>query len=46
VRNVRQLVDLLRQVAEVAPEPSTRVAARQAAEALVRGVILSTGSIE
>jgi ATP-dependent RNA helicase HelY len=46
VRNVRQLVDLLRQVAEVAPEPTTRVAARQAAEALVRGVILSTGSIE
>jgi ATP-dependent RNA helicase HelY len=46
VRNVRQLVDLLRQLAEVAPERSTRDAARRAAEALVRGVILASGSIE
>jgi ATP-dependent RNA helicase HelY len=46
VRNVRQLVDLLRQLAEVAPDPSTRAAARRAAEALVRGVILASGSVE
>ncbi len=46
VRNVRQLIDLLRQLAEVAPEPATRGSARRAADALVRGVIVSTGSIE
>jgi ATP-dependent RNA helicase HelY len=46
VRNVRQLVDLLRQLAEVAPHEDTRAAARRAAEALVRGVILASGSIE
>lgn len=45
VRNVRQLVDLLRQLAEVAPLGATRDAARRAAEALVRGVILASGSI-
>lgn len=46
VRNVRQLIDLLRQLAEVAPAADTRDAARRGAEALVRGVILSSGSIE
>jgi ATP-dependent RNA helicase HelY len=46
VRNVRQLIDLLRQLAEVAPEADTRDAARRGAEALVRGVILSSGSVE
>lgn len=46
VRNVRQLIDLLRQLAEVAPRRDTRDAARRAAEALVRGVIVSSGSIE
>lgn len=46
VRNVRQLVDLLRQLAEVAPVSDTRDAARRAAEALHRGVILASGSVE
>ena len=46
VRNVRQLIDLLRQLAEVAPQRDTRDAARRASEALVRGVIVSAGSIE
>ena len=43
VRNVRQLVDLLRQVDEVAADPATSRAARQAAEALTRGVVLASG---
>jgi ATP-dependent RNA helicase HelY len=46
VRNVRQLIDLLRQISEVASQPTTRRAARDASEALVRGVILSSGGIE
>ncbi len=46
VRNVRQLVDLLHQLAGVAPEAPTREGARRAAESLTRGVILATGSIE
>jgi ATP-dependent RNA helicase HelY len=46
VRNVRQLIDLLRQLGEVAPLAATREAARRAAEALVRGVIVASGSIE
>ena len=46
VRNVRQLIDLLRQLGEVAPLAATRDAARRAAAALVRGVIVSSGSIE
>lgn len=44
VRNVRQLVDLLRQVAQVAASPDTRRSAASAAEALVRGVIVAAGS--
>jgi ATP-dependent RNA helicase HelY len=43
VRNVRQLVDLLRQLAEVLPDEPARAAARRAAESLVRGVIVSAG---
>ena len=39
VRNVRQLVDLLRQVGEAAPDPATGRAARSASEALHRGVV-------
>ena len=42
VRNVRQLVDLLGQVAEVAPDATTRASARSAAGALVRGVIAAS----
>ena len=39
VRNIRQLVDLCRQVANVAPNPKTSRIARTAVESLVRGVI-------
>jgi ATP-dependent RNA helicase HelY len=39
VRNVKQLIDLLRQIGEVAPLPSTGTAARQAAEDLRRGIV-------
>jgi ATP-dependent RNA helicase HelY len=46
VRNVRQLVDLLRQLAEVATDARTRSDARSAAEALMRGVIVSSAGPE
>jgi ATP-dependent RNA helicase HelY len=39
VRHVKQCIDLLRQVADVAPEPTTRAAARGAADACQRGVV-------
>ena len=42
VRNVRQLVDLLRQIGDAAPDPATGRAARRAAEGLHRGVVAST----
>jgi ATP-dependent RNA helicase HelY len=42
VRNVKQLIDLLRQLGEVAPEPATAKAARAAAEALMRGVVAAS----
>ena len=44
VRNVRQLVDLLSQVALVAPVAATRAAARSASDALVRGVIAASSA--
>jgi len=44
VRNVRQLADLLRQIGSAAPDPHTRRAARQAAEALHRGVVASAAA--
>jgi ATP-dependent RNA helicase HelY len=46
VRNVKQLIDLLRGIADVAPVPATAARARQAAEALQRGVITATSSLE
>jgi ATP-dependent RNA helicase HelY len=46
VRNVKQLVDLLRGIADVAPEPATAARARQAAEAIQRGVVTATSSLE
>ncbi len=39
VRNVRQLIDLLTQVAQVAPEPATAEAARLAVALIRRGVV-------
>ena len=44
VRTVKQLLDLLRQLAEVAEVPATREAARSAAEGLFRGVIAASSA--
>ena len=45
VRNVKQLIDLLRQVGEVAPEPQTAAAARRAADNLFRGVVAASSVV-
>ena len=45
VRNVKQLVDLLRQVGELAPLEATRAAARAASEALFRGVVAASNAV-
>ena len=42
VRNVKQLIDLLRGIGDVAPAPATAARARQAADALHRGVVTAT----
>ncbi|HXQ43379.1 MAG TPA: DEAD/DEAH box helicase [Acidimicrobiales bacterium] len=42
VRNAKQLVDLLRQLATVAPDPSTAGTAHRAATALQRGVVAAS----
>jgi ATP-dependent RNA helicase HelY len=44
VRNVKQLIDLLRQIGDVAP-PSTGRTARQAADELFRGVIAASSAV-
>ncbi len=44
VRTTKQLLDLLRQLAEVAPAPATRAAARAAAEGLFRGVVSASSA--
>ena len=46
VRTTKQLIDLLRQLALVAPVAATRAAAEQAAEALFRGVVAASSSVE
>jgi ATP-dependent RNA helicase HelY len=45
VRNVKQLIDLLRQVGDVAPRPETAAAARSAADALFRGVVAASSTV-
>jgi ATP-dependent RNA helicase HelY len=45
VRNVKQLIDLLRQIGDVAPEEGTARSARQAAEALHRGVVAASSTV-
>ena len=42
VRNIKQLIDLLRQVTEVAPDAATRATAVEAGEQLFRGVIAAS----
>jgi ATP-dependent RNA helicase HelY len=44
VRNVKQLVDLLRQLALVAPDPAVADSARRAARALDRGVVADSAA--
>jgi ATP-dependent RNA helicase HelY len=45
VRNVKQLVDLLRQLALTAPEVETKRAAGAAADALFRGVVAASSVV-
>jgi ATP-dependent RNA helicase HelY len=45
VRHVKQCIDLLRQVGDVAPKPETAAAARAAADACFRGVIAASSAV-
>jgi len=45
VRTVKQLIDLLRQVAIVAPDPATRRAAAEAVERAFRGIVADSSAI-
>jgi ATP-dependent RNA helicase HelY len=45
VRNVKQLIDLLRQISEVAPQAATARAASEAAERLFRGVVSISSAV-
>jgi superfamily II RNA helicase len=45
VRNVKQLIDLLRQLADVADVPATSAAAGEAADALHRGVVAASSVV-
>jgi ATP-dependent RNA helicase HelY len=46
VRCVKNLIDLLRQVGDIAPKPETARAARQAADALHRGVVAASSTLD
>jgi ATP-dependent RNA helicase HelY len=45
VRHVKQCIDLLRQIGDVAPHPATAEAARAAADACFRGVIAASSVV-
>jgi ATP-dependent RNA helicase HelY len=45
VRNVKQLIDLLRQVGDASPQHATKQAARAAADELFRGVIAASSVV-
>jgi hypothetical protein len=45
VRNVKQVIDLLRQLAVVAPTAPTRAAAEAAAHRLLRGVVAASAAV-
>ena len=45
VRNIKQLVDLLRQLGDLAPDPATAHACRRAAEELFRGVVSASSVV-
>jgi ATP-dependent RNA helicase HelY len=46
VRNVKTLIDLVRQLGETAPVPATARAARHAADALRRGVVSVSSTLD
>ncbi len=46
VRNVKQTIDLLRQIGEVVPNPVTAATARAAADACLRGVIAASSIVK
>ena len=46
VRTMKQLIDLLRQLAIIAPVAATRRAAEEAADALFRGVVAASSAVE
>jgi ATP-dependent RNA helicase HelY len=46
VRNVKQCIDLLRQIAEVASDPATGAAASSAADVCFRGVIAASSVVQ
>jgi ATP-dependent RNA helicase HelY len=45
VRNVKQCVDLLRQIGDIAPIAETAVTARTAADACFRGVVAASSVV-
>jgi len=45
VRNVKQTIDLLRQIADVAPTPETAAVAHRAADACLRGVVAASSTV-
>jgi ATP-dependent RNA helicase HelY len=45
VRNVKQLIDLVRQLGQMAPEPATAKAAQEAADRLFRGVVAASSVV-
>ncbi|MEO7397888.1 MAG: RNA helicase, partial [Ilumatobacteraceae bacterium] len=46
VRTIKQLIDLLRQLAIIAPVAATRRSAEQAADALFRGVVAASSAVD
>jgi ATP-dependent RNA helicase HelY len=46
VRNIKTLIDLIRQVGDIAPDRDTARSARQAAEALHRGVVSVSSTLD
>ena len=46
VRNLKQVIDLCRRIAAVAPDAGTALAAQQAVQALNRGVVSASGAVD
>ena len=46
VRNIKQVIDLARRIAVVAPDPGTAIVAKQTVEALNRGVVALSGAMD